>query len=386
MNDPTMGGTVRQLSGRDPDGRWILSVVAKRTYRLGRDGCRIASEQVPLVLEPVIDDESGLMLADCEVFPYKLLTDVVVVGSAHNSSSLPTFKGAIRIGAVARSVQVFGDRKATLSHDGKIAYSQPTIRASVPLSYQFSYGGRDVVAEAKYGNPHEVLRRYLGPGVTDETIAAASPYVYPRNSSGRGYVIENSRQAIETIDLPNLEDPEDLLTPARLIVGHPRRWPLQPIPASFGWMRYGWFPRNAALGFVPDYDPQLNLTEAPEVRLGRGKVDLWKRRAPDEAATLRGINGASLSLRLPYLEGTEEIETMNLHPTRPHLRFRLPAGRPRLWVDGRNGNLVETKPVIHTVLLEPDQERLTVLWRGCAPALRPYREELATMPLRVSWP
>ena len=111
----------------------------------------------------------------------------------------------------------------------------------------------------------------------------------------------------------------------------------------------------------------------------------WKRRAPDEPATLRGISGASLSLRLPYLEGNEEIEAMNLHPARPHLRFRLPAERPRLWVDGRKGNLVETKPVVHTLLLELDQERVTVLWRGCAPALRPYREELATMPLGVSW-
>lgn len=380
-----MGGTVRQLSGRDPDGRWILSVVAKRTYRIGTDGCRVASEQVPLVQEPVIDDGSGLMLADCDVFPYKLQTDVVVVGSAHNSSGLPRFTAAIRVGAVTRWVQVFGDRKATVAHDGKIIYSQPTIPASVPLSYQFSYGGRDVVAEAKHGNPHQALRRYLGPGVSDEAISAASPYVYPRNSSGRGYVIENDRQSIEAAELPNVEDPDDLLTPARLVVGDPRRWPMQPIPASLAWMRYGWFPRNAALGFVPDYDPQLSLAQAPEVRLGRGKVDLWKRRAPDEPATLRGISGASLSLRLPYLEGNEEIEAMNLHPARPHLRFRLPAERPRLWVDGRKGNLVETKPVVHTLLLELDQERVTVLWRGCAPALRPYREELATMPLGVSW-
>ena len=41
---------------------------------------------------------------------------------------------------------------------------------------------------------------------------------------------------------------------------------------------------------------------------------------------------------------------------------------------------------IHTVLIEPDEARLSVLWRGCAPALRPYMpKELETMPFRVEW-
>jgi hypothetical protein len=85
------------------------------------------------------------------------------------------------------------------------------------------------------------------------------------------------------------------------------------------------------------------------------------------------------------LTGTEEVETLSLHPRNARWRFRLPQERPRMWVDGRKGNLIETKPVIHTLVLEPDLDRLTVVWRGCAPALRPYREEIAQMPFRVDW-
>jgi hypothetical protein len=45
-----------------------------------------------------------------------------------------------------------------------------------------------------------------------------------------------------------------------------------------------------------------------------------------------------------------------------------------------------TKPVIHTVEIEPDAMRVSVVWRGAAPALRPYMaEELAKMPMLVSW-
>jgi hypothetical protein len=38
------------------------------------------------------------------------------------------------------------------------------------------------------------------------------------------------------------------------------------------------------------------------------------------------------------------------------------------------------------VVFEPDAMRLSIVWRGSAPALRPYLpEELKSMPLRVEW-
>jgi len=39
------------------------------------------------------------------------------------------------------------------------------------------------------------------------------------------------------------------------------------------------------------------------------------------------------------------------------------------------------------VLVEPDEHRVSLVWRGSAPARRPYgADELAEMPLFVRWP
>jgi len=50
----------------------------------------------------------------------------------------------------------------------------------------------------------------------------------------------------------------------------------------------------------------------------------------------------------------------------------------------RDGKLNATEAVVHSLIVEPDSERVSVVWRGAAPALRPYAPaELDTMPLRV---
>src|SRR5262249_21322990 len=54
ITEPTM--TVRQLPVLGPDGQWMLSVLAKRTYRLFDSGrCVLAEEQLPLQEEILTD-------------------------------------------------------------------------------------------------------------------------------------------------------------------------------------------------------------------------------------------------------------------------------------------------------------------------------------------
>ena len=98
-------------------------------------------------------------------------------------------------------------------------------------------------------------------------------------------------------------------------------------------------------------------------------------------------NGASPGLVVPYLKGGEEIWLGNMHPRLETLRIKLPLKAPRLFTDGRNGKMNPTEPVMHTVLIEPDEDSVSILWRGSAPALRPYLpDELTAMPLRAEWP
>ena len=158
------------------------------------------------------------------------------------------------------------------------------------------------------------------------------------------------------------------------------------MPASLGWLDYGVFPRVAWLGVVPDHDPALDPRRVGETRLGYAAPDILQDRAPNESLTVEGANGASLGLRVPHLKGGEEVELLNLDRSQPRIRFRLPGERPELWVDGRDGKLAPTRPVLHTVIIEPDHCRLTLTWRGCAPALRSYgTEEIAHMPFAAAW-
>jgi hypothetical protein len=287
----------------------------------------------------------------------------------------------VRVGAASKSIMVVGDRRCALSREGRILISDPSPVQVVPLRYDRAYGGRDTAASAKYGNPYDELRKYLA-----EPLKILDPniYDYPRNFAGRGYLIEATREALDQLQLPNLEDPQDLLSPQRLAAGSIGRWPHMPLPQSFNWVDHGWFPRIAYFGVVPDHD-QL-ASPIAEVQRGFAPAGLLDVKPVVEKFDFRCANGASLGLQFPYLAGNEEIELENLHPTKPLLKFRLPGVRPKLWTDGRKGKLNETSAVVHAVLIEPDRDRVSIVWRGAAPALRPYMdEELATMPLRAEF-
>lgn len=381
-------GTSLQLSARDGEGRSILSVLAKRTYTFSvSGGCVLADQQAPLNLKPIYDEATGTLLeADADIWPFKPLTDVVVQGHAYNHPGRSSFPVGVRVERAIKLVQVCGDRRASVGAPGQILFSNPTVIDELPLSYAFAYGGRDVVAEAAHGNPAEYLRPYLPPETTDGQIRGASPFVYPKNPIGRGYLVEKTAAAVEAAQLPNLEDPGDPLTPERLVAGHAGRWPAQPVPASLGWMDYGAFPRTAWLGVIPVHDESLDTRHVGEVRLGYVAPDILRERPPTEPLGLHGANGASLGLRFPHLSGGEEIELLNVCRSLERVRFHLPLERPELWVDGRNGKLAPTTPVIHAVVVEPDHHRLSVTWRGCAPALRPYgRDEIREMPFAAAW-
>ena len=48
--------------------------------------------------------------------------------------------------------------------------------------------------------------------------------------------------------------------------------------------------------------------------------------------------------------------------------------------------MIEATPVLSTVLVEPDADLLTLVWRGTIPAIRPYMaQELERMPFEVIW-
>jgi hypothetical protein len=371
-----------QLSAQDEAGRFLLSVLVKRTYTLTPDGrCLPRDEQLPLVGEPEADPDCPELLGrDTDLYPLKPATDVVVKGHAYGQGRRQ-FEAAVAVNGRGKRILVLGDRRCDMT-GGQVRFSQPGPVERVPLRYTHAYGGRDAAAEAKHGNPlAEMLARTVNPKECD--LSQASPFLYPRNPCGKGYLVE-ATPAADGLELPNLEDPRDRLTPERLAAGDPLDWPRMPLPQATDWVGYEWFPRIAYLRLAPPY----RLADGPPAEVARGHcpADLLDDRLMTAADAFRLTCGASLGLQLPHLRGGETVVLENMHPTQPRLAARLPAERPRIWTDGRKGKLNETQPVIHTLVIEPDEGRLSVVWRGAAPALRPYLpQELEKMPFRVAW-
>jgi hypothetical protein len=389
MSEAAQPGTAQQVCGLDDQGRWILAVIAKRTYIFVPQGqCVLARQQLPLVRAPEFaDPEQRLLSADIDLWPFKQRTDVIISGHAYNHRRTPSFGAAVRVNQAVKQVAVFGDRRCTLTPSDKIVWSAPTTVERVPLTYALAYGGKDAQADRIHGNPAELLAPYLGAEVSSDMIADASPYIYPRNPVGRGYVVEKSREAIDGLALPNFEDPQNLLTPERLVVGAAGRWPAQPLPAGFGYMDYGMFPRIAWLGQIPDFDASLDPRVFGEIARGHANASILKEDQQGMGTpSLESANGAPLGLRLPYLKGNDEIELLNLSPHYEKTSFRLPRERPKLWVDNRDGTLLPVEPIIHSVLIAPDENRVAIVWRGSAPARRSYlNEEMPKMPFAAEW-
>ncbi len=369
-----------QVSGLDPEGRFILAVLAKRSYRYDDSG-RCTPHEAPLPLREIgaYDEADAELLHDADAYPLKFRTDVVLHGQAGGAEPVRQLQCGIRIGGYEKRIAVIGNRKAAVSHAGGLMFSEPAPFTAVPLSYRYAYGGRDEAGHAALGNPLDELDKY----VPDYDLSNFSLCDYPRNPIGKGYLCHWDPASLETLELPNLEDPHDRLTPARFFAGQWDRWPAMPMPQGLGWLSHSWFPRICYFGFVPKHDPAYAAT--PEVARGLLPPDFMAAK-PAGLHSFAFTQGASLGLQLPHLRGDELIELANILPM-PRARIQLPGERPVIHTDGRNGKLAPTTLALHTVYIEPYKNRVSLTWRGSAPALRPYmEEELKTMPLRVQWP
>ncbi|WP_182867486.1 DUF2169 domain-containing protein [Rhodopirellula sp. JC639] len=372
-----------QVSGRSSNGDFILSVLAKRTYRWVDDHWHVDEEQEPLCGEPLANaDHPALMERDSDLHPHKEKTDVIVKGHAYGDGR-SAFLAGVDVNGHRMMIHVSGDRMADRTTTNRLYFSSPQPVEKVPLCFSRAYGGVDTLSEAKYGNPFlELADQYRGQEID---LEAASPFRYPRNAGGMGYLMELDPATFQPIPLPNLEAPSQLLTPETLTYGDIDQWPRMPLPAATDWVDYGMFPRNALMGFVPWFDPEI--ASVIEIEANYVPAEIWHEDFRGNPSTfIAGLNGAPLPLQLPHLTGGEQVMLRNIHPTHHQWGFTLPDEVPTLRTDGRQGKLNDTQAVIHTIVIHPDSGRLTTLWRGSAKALRPYLpEELERMPFEAIW-
>jgi hypothetical protein len=331
--------------GRNDRGEPVFSVIVKRTYRIEADGSVVRAEQDHELrkIDHYYDDgdpEWSTVQYESELTPYKPFTDVVVIGTAHAPDGEPTQRMAVsvQVGERKKSLSVTGDRNCIFRGAQLPAFTEPRAFTEMEIRYDRAYGGRD------------------------EKSVAEIPFFYPRNDMGKGVVLRNVQEAVDGLELPNIEDPQDLLTPERLIIGEPERWYLQPLPQGFGWRQRTWYPRSALIGSYPAFTDPGTVT--PEERMGlvpKNHIALAKqsRLRPFEA---RFGNGASFGMIFSGFSGGIEVKLEGL--TREGaLNFVLPAETPAIGLDLGSG-MTALDVQVHTVNIRPDDSELDLIWRG----------------------
>jgi len=299
---------------RDRDGAEVWLVAVKATFDIRRDGSTdVAKEQPPVlrVAENHGEPGSSSVKYEADLVLTKTATDVIVVGHACAPEGIAVTHTDVgfKIGPIQKVLRVFGDRTW-----GSFGASAPQPFEKVPLVYERSFGG----ADSKSDTPEKDWEW--------------------RNPVGTGFAI--SRRNAAGLKLPNVEDPQNLIG----------SWSDRPSPAGFGAIECHWQPRASYAG---TYDDHWMKTRQP--LLAEDLDDRYFQCAPVD----QQVPG--------FLRGGEAVILHNLHP-RGRIQFSLPKlylGFETRFYDGSRS--LHTNRRLHTVILEPDFPRVSLVWHSALP-------------------
>lgn len=300
---------------RDRDGAEIWLVAVKATFDIQADGTTEISKQQPPVLRiPEYHGEPGKSSVkyDADLVLTKRTTDVIVVGHAYaplgyTATSLDV---GFKVGPITKMLRVSGDRRW---EEG--GWSAPKPFEKMPLVYERAFGGVD-------GRSEHPERDWEW-----------------RNPVGTGFAV--SVPNLAGVSLPNLENPQQLIQTRSD----------RPAPAGFAVIASHWQPR---VSFAGTYDDHWLRTRQP--LLPEDFDERFYQCAPEDQQTPH------------FLSGGESAAISGLTRDGKVLRFFLPRihlGFETRFYDGsrefhKNRNL-------HTVILEPDFPRLSLVWHTALP-------------------
>jgi hypothetical protein len=334
------------VTGKNEREEHVFSVIVKRSYLITGAGV-LKRRETDHELRKIDayyengDPEWSVVQYEHELAAYKPLIDVVIIGKAYAPHGEPvqSMQVSVQVGKQLKELIVFGDRHCHFRENADPIFSEPEPFVEMEIRYDLAYGGKD----------EETLPKF--------------PLHYPRNFMGKGVVLRNIKERIDGLQLPNIEDPDDLLTPERVIIGEPEKWHLQPITQGLGWRQRTWYPRSALLGSYPAFTDVGTVTAEEKMGLvSKNHIALAKQfRLPTYEALFN--NGASLGMSFQTLNAEEEITLKGLTPE-GFMKFRLPGDVPEIVLDiGRGEQQLESK--LHTVSIRPDDGELDLIWRGC---------------------
>lgn len=299
---------VDRTFARDPSGAEIWIVAVRGTFSIQDDGAVVsAKEQQEVCLAPVFFGSAGSssLRYEVDLVRTKPGTDVVVHAHAHapGRRPMPFVDVGFRVGPVTKGLRIVGDRVWQKKLLG-VGASAPKPFIVKPIRYEGAWGGRLPKGEA----------------------------MHPENPVGVG------RSANPGDPIPNCE-----------LLGTPIDSPhYSGMPAGFGPIPCNWAPRAKLAGTYDDRWKQHRRPLVPE-----DFQDSYFRCAPLD----QQVDG--------FLRGGEEVRLLNLS-AEGFLSFQLP--RITLGFSTRiAGDAVDHRGRLHTVIIEPEERRLIMVWQSALP-------------------
>jgi hypothetical protein len=288
-----------------------LYLMVRATFTIGEQWT-LADVQLPPTEADVYWGEPGesSIQTPSDYHTGKLNTDIIMLGhaSAPNDQTVNQLDVSLAVGPHKKTIRVFGDRQW---QHGRITAPQP-------------FNTMAMVYERAYGGAHRV----------DGEVAA----IDARNPVGRGFAGSRNADEMNGVPLPNLEDPASLINS----IYH------QPAPACFAVSAPHWLPRS---GFVGTYDEPWRAQRAPYLPTDFDK-QFYNMAHPDLVCS-------------GFLTGGEPVEITHMHP-RGKLKFDVPHVMLSADVTMAGDRLKPTFN-LETLLIEPNQLQLSMLWRAAVP-------------------
>lgn len=324
-------------------------VLAKLSYEIKNGACHPA-EPEPLIGDFRAKDIEPRLQPGTDYCAFKELTDFVVRGSAYAPGHpVSQMEISLEVGQIVKRVAVFGRRPVEWEASGRPRFPTAEPFSEIEMIDANTYGGIDWRAPLDEADPN--IARYA--------LECDFPGLYPRNQYGKGYLCDP--KPIDDIELPNFEDPDDLLTPRRLIVPDPRQWWRQPLPWTLDWMSGAAFPR--VVFFMAECDawyPGPDDESLPEVRRGFAAPGFCKAMQDQVIPDPLFFQEASHGLALRDLRGGTPVCIRGMHPTEQDVRFELP-NPPTIEfeVDGHRSFM---EPRLTSVICRPAEKKFTMTY------------------------
>jgi hypothetical protein len=330
----------------------VAYALVKQTYKIVGDRC-VLDQPEPLAHDLRDDALEPRLPPGSDFWFQKEATDVVVQGSAHAHWGRPVreMTVGVTVGEATKSVRVFGERMLEWRGDGTPIIPEPEPFTEIPLTYANAYGGIDPRLEMQAPRNPDGLREF---------DLCDYPGLYPRNLHGRGYLVEHG--PLPLFKMPNLENPNDLLTSRRLVVGDPALWYKQPLPWCFDWTNAVMFPRMVYIGLAPRFPPPVS-SALPEIESGILSTDYQaKYLSLDESESVPAeyYQEASFGMTFSNLAPGTPIVLEGMHPDRPSIVLRLPAPPSiDLFVGGSQVPAIIT---LTNCVISPADERMCLVY------------------------